>query len=141
MIRALFLAFASLLLAPWAPAQDAADYGRAVVDTLASPAFAGRGYLDDADGRAAAYIAGEFERLGLAPVLDTYLQPFPLAVDVYPETPTLVAQPTRVNTPAPLPTAVPVEEATTNSGNNNWLLCGFGGLLVVGASIFMVRRR
>lgn len=57
-----------------------------------------------------------------------------------PETPTLVAQPTRVNAPTPLPTAVLPEEASTGN-NSNWLLFGVGGLLIVGVVIFVVRRR
>ncbi|GAB4421246.1 MAG: hypothetical protein OHK0039_35810 [Bacteroidia bacterium] len=37
------------------------------VDTLCSRFFAGRGYADDGHVRAAAYLAGQFQRLGLEP--------------------------------------------------------------------------
>lgn len=58
------------------------------------------------------------------------------------ETPTIVAQPTRVpeTETTPLPTAVPLESAS-ESGNSNWLLFGAGGLLVVGTIAFARRRR
>ncbi|MEM8486315.1 MAG: M28 family peptidase [Bacteroidota bacterium] len=78
-----------------AAAQPATDslspipFAKPIVDTLSSPAFAGRGYLNDADGKAADYIENYFKRIGLSPISDTYQQPFPLTVDVYPTTPTL----------------------------------------------------
>ncbi len=59
------------------------------MDTLSSPAYGGRGYLHDADGKTAAYIASHFNTMGLASLKEDYLQPFPIAVDVYQATPTL----------------------------------------------------
>lgn len=71
------------------PAQQPLPYARSVVDTLASPAFAGRGYLDDVDGRAAKFLAESFEEMGLLPVGESYQQEFPITVDVHPQTPVL----------------------------------------------------
>lgn len=64
-------------------------YARAIVDTLSSPAYAGRGYLNDADGKSARFIEHQFKQMGLSPLGDTYQQPFPISVDVYPATPVL----------------------------------------------------
>lgn len=70
-------------------AQQLIPYAQSVVDTLTSSAYAGRGYLDDADGKAAAYIARQFEKLGVSPLSASYFQEFPITVDVIPEAPLL----------------------------------------------------
>lgn len=49
---------------------------RRLVDTLASPYFGGRGYVDSGLQRAAIFIENEMKMIGLAPVEVGYQQPF-----------------------------------------------------------------
>lgn len=60
------------------------QYARVVVDTLASNHMKGRGYVDNGDRKAADYIAGEFERLGLKPFTKSFLQKFNTPVNTFP---------------------------------------------------------
>ena len=61
------------------------DYARKVIQTLASPAFKGRGYVENGDHKASAYIAGEFKKFGLLPLNKaTYFQKFNLPVNTFP---------------------------------------------------------
>lgn len=60
------------------------DYARSVVDTLASDAYKGRGYVDQAEHKAADYIRNEFQKFGLQPYSDHYFQPFELSVNTFP---------------------------------------------------------
>jgi aminopeptidase YwaD len=65
-------------------AQDI-DYARTVVNTLASPAYKGRGYFGDGAKLASAFIAGEFKKAGVIPLNQgTYFQPFNLSVNTFP---------------------------------------------------------
>ncbi len=59
------------------------------VATLASRAFAGRGYLFDGHTKAAEFIAAEFDAIGLSQVNDSWYQPFDLEADLFPSTPSL----------------------------------------------------
>ncbi|HNZ44131.1 MAG TPA: hypothetical protein PKN41_12430, partial [Bacteroidales bacterium] len=43
------------------------DYARGVIDTLASPEFFGRGYVNSGDKIAADYIVKQFEKSGVKP--------------------------------------------------------------------------
>ncbi len=54
--------------------------------------------------------------------------------------PTTVPQPTRVTEPTPLPTAVPLATTNSPSSNNNLLIIGAIGLLLVGGIIAAVTR-
>lgn len=66
-------------------AQQPVDYARKVVKTLASPAFKGRGYVENGDQIASAFIAGEFKKSGLVPLnKGSYFQSFNLAVNTFP---------------------------------------------------------
>jgi hypothetical protein len=61
------------------------DYARKVVKTLASPAFKGRGYAENGDQIASAFIAGEFKKSGLLPLNgNSYFQDFDLSVNTFP---------------------------------------------------------
>jgi hypothetical protein len=71
-----------------ATAQDAATLtsrARQYVDTLTSPAFHGRGYVQNGQGIAADFIARQFARMGLKPVKDDYFQPFAFNVNSFPD--------------------------------------------------------
>jgi len=61
------------------------SYNRKMVDTLTSPAFWGRGYTKDGMKKAAAFLAGQFEQMGLKP-LDgkDFLQRFSFSVNTFP---------------------------------------------------------
>jgi hypothetical protein len=77
------LVAASLLLGFKVYAQK--DYARKVVDTLASPYMAGRGYVDDGCHKAAQFINKEFKNIGLYPFGNDYGQKFHFPVNTYPK--------------------------------------------------------
>ncbi len=60
------------------------NYARAVVDSLTSPWFSGRGYVNMGDQRAAEYIAGELKRHGAKPFQKDYYQLFSFPVNTFP---------------------------------------------------------
>lgn len=78
-------AIAMLWMTNNASGQDLA-YARSIVDSLASPAMHGRGYVQKGDLSAATYISSEFERLGLRQYDSSYFQYFDLPVNTFPGT-------------------------------------------------------
>ena len=66
-----------------AQAQDI-DYARRVIDTLASPAMEGRGYVHGGDRKAAAFIRNEFQNEGLKTFGSGYYQKFAIDVNTFP---------------------------------------------------------
>lgn len=61
------------------------EYARQIVKTLASPAFKGRGYVENGDKIASTYIAGEFKKSNLIPLNHgSYFQNFNLSVNTFP---------------------------------------------------------
>ena len=58
---------------------------RAWMDTLTSPAFHGRGYVNNGDRTASDWLAKQFARIGLAPVKKDYFQPFQFNVNSFPD--------------------------------------------------------
>lgn len=64
-------------------AQDIA-YAHRVIDTLASPAMEGRGYVNGGDRKAAAFISSEFEKDGLRSFGSDYYQEYTVAVNTFP---------------------------------------------------------
>ena len=65
-------------------AQDL-DYVKSKVDTLASPSFFGRGYINEGSNLAAAYIEEEFQNIGAKPIGESYFQPFTFVVNTFPK--------------------------------------------------------
>ena len=59
-------------------------YARMVVDTLSSPGMHGRGYVNDGHLKAASFIAGEFQRLGLKSFGNGFFQEFEISVNTFP---------------------------------------------------------
>jgi hypothetical protein len=59
-------------------------YARFIVSKLASPEFKGRGYVDNGDKLAAAFIKDEFVKLCLKPVNKDYFQEFSVPVNTFP---------------------------------------------------------
>ncbi len=60
------------------------EYGRELVDTLCSPFFFGRGYVQEGCSRAAYFIAHQFDQMGVKPLFNEYFQEFPLTVNTFP---------------------------------------------------------
>lgn len=66
-------------------AKPDSSYARAVINTLASPAYKGRGYYGDGAKKASAFIAGEFKKAGIIPLnKGSYFQEFNLPVNTFP---------------------------------------------------------
>ena len=84
-LRPLFTFALIILLAHFSAQGQNIAYARKVVDTLASEAMHGRGYVQEGHRLAAAFIANEFERYGLQPVADEYYQPFRVEVNTFPD--------------------------------------------------------
>lgn len=60
------------------------EYGREMVDKLASDEFYGRGYVKNGDKIAANFIAAEFKKYGAEPIDSSYFQEFELDVNTFP---------------------------------------------------------
>lgn len=60
------------------------DEGRRITKSLCSPEFHGRGYVEKGDSLAAAFLAAEFEKIGVGPVKKSYFQRFQLPVNTFP---------------------------------------------------------
>jgi len=61
------------------------QYARKVINTLASPAFKGRGYVENGDKIASAYIANEFKKSKVIPLNNgSYFQNYDLSVNTFP---------------------------------------------------------
>ncbi len=65
-------------------AQDSA-YAKKIIDTLTSSYFFGRGYVNDGDTKAAAYIADRFYQYGITANRGGYFQSFMMDVNTFPE--------------------------------------------------------
>ena len=61
-------------------------YAISIVDSLTSPSFHGRGYVNGGEKTAAAFIAGEFKKSNLKSFGDSYFQPFTLPINTFPDT-------------------------------------------------------
>jgi hypothetical protein len=57
---------------------------RAYTKQLCSPAFHGRGYVNQGDSIAAAYISQHFQKIGLSPIQGSYFQSFSFPVNTFP---------------------------------------------------------
>lgn len=60
-------------------------YARKVLNTLCSEKYAGRGYANNGDKKAAAYIQSEFRSIGLKKVKGAYTQKFSFPVNTFPK--------------------------------------------------------
>jgi aminopeptidase YwaD len=88
-MKTYFYAILSLVLTAGAVqsvcAQDK-GFARKIMDTLTSADFAGRGYVDHGDKKAAAFIAKNFQDFGLQVFAGArgYIQPFEMPVNTFP---------------------------------------------------------
>lgn len=57
---------------------------RGLIDTLTSPGFHGRGYVQDGEKTAAKYIAGKLEKLHVKPFKNNYFQQFNIPINTLP---------------------------------------------------------
>lgn len=85
MTRAITIFFLCLLCLGTEQAIAQKDFARKVVDTLASPYMAGRGYVDDGCAKAAKYLDKEYKTLGLKPFGKSYRQDFSFPINTYPK--------------------------------------------------------
>lgn len=60
------------------------EYAREVIERLSSEAMKGRGYVDNGDATAAAFLADEFEKAGLKKYSKSYFQKFSTPVNSFP---------------------------------------------------------
>lgn len=72
-------------------AQDV-DYARFVVKSLASKEMKGRGYAEGGDKKAAHFIAQQYKRFGLKPMLKSYFQEYALSINTFPGKMTVLAE-------------------------------------------------
>jgi hypothetical protein len=84
-MRKFFLCVYGLLSATFSVSQpEVLKYARYIVDTLASPAMHGRGYVNKGDSIAAAFIKKEFEKNKLKSFGEKYCQRFSFPVNTFP---------------------------------------------------------
>ncbi|MBL7962738.1 MAG: M28 family peptidase [Flavobacteriales bacterium] len=80
---------AALLCGSASAQSEVLSLGRAYVDTLASPHFDGRGYVNEGCRRAGDYLLAEFQRIGLKPPPKGYAEPFRFDVNTFPDSATV----------------------------------------------------
>ncbi len=66
------------------------DYARKIIDTLSSPYMYGRGYVNNGEKIAADFIKNEFIKDSLKTFNSTYLQPFNISINTFPQKISLV---------------------------------------------------
>lgn len=91
---ALLLLFTSISLAAQQERSDSAEFyilqqAKTDIARLSSRDMAGRGYTESGHIRAAEYLQQRFQEIGLQRKGGSYLQPFPVTVDTFKQTPTL----------------------------------------------------
>lgn len=79
----LFLFITLFVNGQFALAQDI-DYARKIHKKLTSKAFHGRGYVKNGDGKAAAFVAGQFSKDKLKAFNNSYFQYYNFAVNTFP---------------------------------------------------------
>jgi hypothetical protein len=86
------LSLATVLLPALLNAQQLPDpalmrnRAKGMVDTLAGPAFHGRGYVQNGSGIAADWLEARFKKIGLQPLNKSYTEPFTFDVNTFPDT-------------------------------------------------------
>ena len=75
-----FTTFTLTLLVSFSAFSQDINYARAVLDTLCSERYDGRGFYNNGERRAANFIQKEFEKFGLKTFEDSWFQKFKLSV-------------------------------------------------------------
>jgi aminopeptidase YwaD len=78
-----FLAVIILIQSLFSVSQDI-EYARHIIDTLSSPSFDGRGYVNGGDKRASEFIAGQFRRFNLKTFSKNYFQYYSFPMNTLP---------------------------------------------------------
>lgn len=60
-------------------------YAELIIDTLCSPAFAGRGYVENGHLKAAEFIRSEMIKMGVQPIDDSYFQEIEFQANTFPK--------------------------------------------------------
>jgi len=89
--RGWVLGLAGLLVVSGAQAQDMPRV-RKTIEILASPKMHGRGYVQQGDKKAAAYLRSRLQQLKLEPLAADYTQPFTLDVNTFPRNVSLAVE-------------------------------------------------
>lgn len=79
----LWICFLIILIFPSTLSAQDSVYARNVIETLASPAFKGRGYAFKGDSIAASFISQEFFRFNLKQWTNNYYQPYYVSMNVF----------------------------------------------------------
>ena len=79
-MRKLSLFFFAVLVVFSGFSQDV-DYARKIISDLTSKQFHGRGYYMHGAKKSARYLSNEFEKAGLKPAGESYLQPFSISIN------------------------------------------------------------
>jgi len=85
MLRKPFFILALLLFSISVFSQNI-EYAKSIVDSLTSPLFYGRGYVNDGEKIAAEFIAGEYEISKLKAFRNNYYQTFTIPINTLPDT-------------------------------------------------------
>jgi aminopeptidase YwaD len=78
----------SILSITFAFAQDR-EYATKVISKLSSKELSGRGYVNNGDLKAAMYVADQFQQNGTSPIGKSFLHPFDISINSFPEPITL----------------------------------------------------
>lgn len=96
------------------------DMGRvkSIVDTLTSPRYHGRGYIEEGDKKAADFIAKQFSDIGLLAFNNAFLQPFNISINTFPDRLSL-----KINNKALIPGEDFIVDASSSSLNFKGRAC------------------
>jgi hypothetical protein len=76
--------FIFLLFIPLTLKAQPDNYARALIDSLCSERYHGRGYVNNGDIKTALFIENEFKNIGLSPINNKYLQKFGFTINSFP---------------------------------------------------------
>lgn len=85
MRRLVTLTFFTLLFAVNLYSQNK-TYANKIIEELSSEAFSGRGYIKNGDILSARYVSEKFKDHGLKPMKNSFLQPFEISINTFPDT-------------------------------------------------------
>lgn len=86
MTRIIFISLYFLLIISSNLFSQDRNYARQIINKLSSKDFHGRGYVQNGDILTAQYLAEEFKDLGIKPMGKSYLQPFEISINTFPDT-------------------------------------------------------
>lgn len=94
------------------------SYAKTILDSLCSPRYDGRGYVNQGDNRAAAFIVRELQKIGVQPFQKhTYSQPYFLNVNTFPSSVSVIMDNDTLE-----PGADYLVDASSGSANGNYEL-------------------